>query len=203
MQPKILSKQLLLPIILLWLILFIIFFSYFTQKELIYNQLSSSLKSILTPSEIEAISIGLPVRLEIPKIKVDAVVKYVGLTSGGAINVPKNPAEVAWFNLGPPPGYVGNSIMVGHYGWENSLPAVFDNLYQLKLGDKIFVEDDKGLINTFVVREIKIYNKDDQALVVFDSSDGKAHLNLITCTGPWDKTLGSRSSRLVVFTDLE
>jgi len=35
------------------------------------------------------------------------------------------------------------------------------------------------------------------------SSDAKAHLNLITCEGVWDKVSKSYSKRLVVFTDRE
>ncbi|PIZ82226.1 MAG: class F sortase, partial [Parcubacteria group bacterium CG_4_10_14_0_2_um_filter_41_6] len=38
---------------------------------------------------------------------------------------------------------------------------------------------------------------------VFNSSDGKAHLNLITCTGVWNKEDNAFSERLVVFTDKE
>jgi len=36
---------------------------------------------------------------------------------------------------------------------------------------------------------------------VFTSSDGKAHLNLITCDGIWDKNAAQYSERLVVFAD--
>ena len=56
---------------------------------------------------------------------------------------------------------------------------------------------------TFVVREIRTYGKDESAHDVFGSSDGKAHLNLITCMGVWNKTEKTRSERLVVFTDKE
>ena len=79
----------------------------------------------------------------------------------------------------------------------------FDNLSKLKKGDEISVEDDKGVITTFIVREFKTYAYDDQALDVFISKDNKAHLNLITCSGSWDNTRKSHSSRLVVFTDIK
>lgn len=145
--------------------------------------------------------IPLPVRLKIPKIKVNAIVEYVGLTPDGAMDSPKGPANVGWFNLGYRPGEIGSAVIDGHSGWKNNIPAVFDNLYKLKRGDKIFVEDEKGITTTFVVREIRKYNPKADASDVFGSSDNLAHLNLITCTGIWNKVWKSRSSRLVVFTD--
>lgn len=163
--------------------------------------------SLLPPNQTNqkqtSVGIGLPVRLRIPEINVDATVKYVGLTPDGAMGVPKNPDDVAWFNLGPQPGENGSAVIAGHKGWKNNTPAVFDNLYKLHVGDKVFIEDDSGAITTFVVREIRIYNKDEAVPDVFSSNDGKAHLNLITCTGIWNKAEQTRSERLVIFTDKE
>jgi len=56
---------------------------------------------------------------------------------------------------------------------------------------------------TFIVREIRIYDKDDVALGVFESGDGKAHLNLITCMGDWNQVEKTHSERLVILTDKE
>jgi LPXTG-site transpeptidase (sortase) family protein len=143
-------------------------------------------------------------RLKIPKINVDATVENLGLTFDGAMEVPKGPSNAAWYSLGTPPGYIGSSVFDGHSGWKNGIPAVFDNLYKLKKGDKIYVEDNnKGVVVTFLVRESRKYNPNVDATGVFTSSDGKAHLNLITCTGIWNKILKSHSERLVVFADKE
>ncbi|EKE06070.1 MAG: hypothetical protein ACD_19C00089G0001 [uncultured bacterium] len=98
---------------------------------------------------------------------------------------------------------IGSAVIAGHYDWVNNMDAVFDNLYKLRKDDKIFVEDEKGEIYTFVVREIKIYNKDAEASDVFISNDGSSHLNLITCTGSWNKTEKTFSERLIIFTDKE
>ena len=152
------------------------------------------------PTE-ERVNLGLPVRLRIPKINVDAFVEYVGLTSQGEVGIPKDPANAAWFDLGPRPGENGNSIIVGHYGWNNNIPAVFDNLYKLKSGDKIYIEDEKGAIITFIVRESRRYDPGADVSYVFNSNDGGGRLNLITCEGIWNKVSKSYSKRLVVFTD--
>lgn len=144
-----------------------------------------------------------PVRLSIPKINVDAMVEQVGFTSEWAMAVPKDHTNAAWFDLGPLPGERGSAVIAGHYGWRDGLPAVFDGLYKLQAGDKLYVEDEKGLINTFVVRTLRTYGESEAVPDVFSSSDGKAHLNLITCGGVWNQITKSYPSRLVVFTDKE
>lgn len=144
---------------------------------------------------------GLPIRLKIPKIKLDSSVKYVGLTPDGAMDVPKNPADAGWFNLGPRPGDNGAAVIDGHFGFKKG--SVFDNLYKLGKGDKIYVEDEKGTIITFVVHEILRYDPKADASAVFGLSDDKSHLNLITCEGIWNKVTKNYSQRLVVFTDKE
>ena len=145
----------------------------------------------------------LPLRLTIPAIKVDAAVLPVGLTADGTMDTPKEPADVAWFDQGPRPGENGTAVIAGHFGWKNDIPAVFDDLNALQAGDKIFVENDKGAVVTFVVRALRLYGEKEDSSSVFGSSDGKAHLNLITCEGVWDKVSKSYSKRLVVFTDKE
>ncbi len=147
------------------------------------------------------VGLGLPMRLKIPRINVSAPVEYVGLTAGGDMGIPAGHSGVAWFNLGPHPGAKGSAVIAGHFGWKEGIPAVFDNLDKLQKGDKLYVLDDKGATSTFVVTGTRIFGEHDDASVVFASSDGKAHLNLVTCQGVWNKNKASYSSRLVVFTD--
>ena len=78
---------------------------------------------------------------------------------------------------------------------------MFNKLNTLRKGDKVSIKDANGKTITFVVRESKLYKIDADATNVFSSSDGKAHLNLITCV--WDNVSKTYSRRLVVFTDRE
>lgn len=148
-------------------------------------------------------SYGLPVRLTISTIGVDAAVEYVGVTPDGAMDVPKGPQDVAWFQFGPHPGEIGSAVIAGHYGWKDNMPAVFDDLSKLRKGDAIYIEDERGVLTTFIVRESRLLGEDEDASSVFVSSDGKAHLNLITCEGVWNAAAKSYSKRLVVFADKE
>ncbi|EKD23795.1 MAG: peptidase C60 sortase A and B [uncultured bacterium] len=161
------------------------------------------LEVVQTIVALKQVAVVLPMRLKIPAINVDAPVEYVGLTPQGAMDAPKEAANGAWFKLGPRPGTTGSAVIAGHYGWKNNLPAVFDNLHMLVKGDKISIEDEKGQVITFVIREIKSYDQYADATDVFESTDGKAHLNLVTCQGIWNKGKQSYSKRLVVFTDRE
>lgn len=72
---------------------------------------------------------------------------------------------------------------------------------KLRKGDKLSIKDDKGTIITFVVRESKTYYPNADASDVFYSSDGKSHLNLVTCI--YDTVSRTYPKRLVVFTDKE
>lgn len=153
------------------------------------------------PPKPEQVSFGLPVRLEIPKLNIDATLEHVGLTPKGELGTPKAPANAGWYAQGPRPGENGTSVIDGHSGWENDIPAIFDNLHKLQAGDSLYIEDENGVTITFVVREFRKYGATEEAQDVFSTDDEKAHLNLITCKGTWDKTQKSYSDRLVVFTD--
>lgn len=147
------------------------------------------------------VNYGLPARLRIPKINVNSSTTHLGLTPKAEMATPAEPALAGWFKLGPRPGEIGSSVITGHYGYKDRISSVFDNLHKLQKGDKVYVEDEKGTTTTFVVRETRSYDKDANTSDVFGSSDGKAHLNLITCQGTWNEKQKSYNTRLVVFTD--
>ena len=145
---------------------------------------------------------GLPVRLKIPAIKVNAVIEHLGLTAKGAMDAPKGPLDVAWFNLGPRPGEKGSAVIAGHRSWLlNGQVAVFDKLSRLRQGDKLYIETDIGQSVSFVVRETRLYDPEADASEVFLSDNGR-HLNLIASAGVWNESKSSATKRLVVFTDL-
>ena len=140
-------------------------------------------------------------RLRIPAISVDALVEPVGLTNVGAMGAPKGPVNVGWYNRSVIPGTPGTAVMDGHFGWKQGMPAVFDKLHEIRVGDRIYYDDAEGVTTVFVVRELQTLGEHDIVRQVFHASDGKAHVNLITCKGIWNKSQKSYSKRLVVFAD--
>jgi len=147
-----------------------------------------------------AVPSGLPVRLEIPIIGVDSFIEDAYITPQGAMEVPAGTVDVAWFALGPHPGQVGSAVIGGHFGIENGVTFVFYNLSKLKVGDDIYIVDDEGNTITFVVNTTTLFAANADATTVFTSSDGLAHLNLITCEGIWNEVAGEYPDRTVVFT---
>lgn len=173
----------------------------FPTSQTIQNSIDSKLiESIQASLNAKKTDVALPVHIVIPSISVDAAIVNVGVTPQGNMDVPKSPADVAWYSLGPRPGEIGSAVLSGHYGWKDGVPAVFDKLYKLKKGDKVYIKDEKGATTTFVVRESRTYGENEDASNVFGFGSG-AQLNLITCRGVWNKDIKSYSERLVVFTD--
>lgn len=146
--------------------------------------------------------IGVPVRIKIPSIALDAAVEKVALAADGSMGTPKHPLDTGWLSFGPRPGETGSAAISGHVDWTNGA-AVFADLRKVRSGDRIAVQDDNGTAVYFVVRETRRYGAMADAKDVFSSHDGKAHLNLITCDGDWDARARQYAERLVVFTDKE
>ncbi len=206
MQSRILSKPMLFMKVVLGFMLYLAlvfhFFVGFIFKNTVLGSSEIVVESAVARTQEQIIS-GVPMRLRIPGINVDSGIENVGLAPDGAMDVPKNRDNVGWFNLGSRPGENGAAVMAGHYGRKDGKGSVFDNLYKLRKGDKVYVKDDSGAIISFVVRESRRYDPKADVPEVFSSNDGKSHLNLITCEGVWDAVSKSYSERLVVFTDRE
>lgn len=149
----------------------------------------------------ERLQTGFPVYLTIPSIAIHAPMQYVTIEDDGNMTAPNGPESVGWFDRGARPGDTGTAVLAGHSGYAGDVQGVFDELDQIRVGEKIKISDDQGVTMTFIVRAIKTFHPDDDASEVFTSSDNKSHLNLITCDGDWDNILQTHTKRLVVFTE--
>ena len=172
-----------------------IFFNSFTQTNLKIPEENLASSSVPLPH-----TSGVPVRIRIPSIQVEAPVERVGLTQEGLMDAPKTPGDTGWFDLGPRPGERGSAVIAGHRGWRTG-PAVFDNLHKIRVGDEVRVTDEEGKELVFVVRDTRIYDADEKVPEVWNKDD-TAHLNIITCSGKWNSRTRTSDERLVVFTDL-
>lgn len=148
----------------------------------------------------EPVNIGLPVRLRIPSIKVDTAIEHVGITPEGAMDVPTQLADVAWYKLGPRPGQKGSAVIDGHRSSRAWIPAVFDDLQKLQVGYLIYIKDEFGMEITFIVKDRRLYDPQEDTSAIFGRNDG-TYLNFITCDGDWDQVQKSFSKRLVIFTE--
>ena len=143
---------------------------------------------------------GQPRRLVIPKIQVNALVQSVGLVDN-TLGVPTNFTDVGWYQFGPRPGMRGSAVIDGHRSGKKVPRGVFFNLNQLVAGDFVYTVDENGDTSTFIVTAVTTYPHDAATDTVFTSDDQDAHLNLITCSGIWDKNRALFTERIVVFTN--
>lgn len=175
---------------------------YVLTNNVAVHQVLAEIKQPVTSKPVEA-EIGMPKRIKIPNLKIDALIERVSLAKDGSMAVPKDPLNAGWYELGVRPGEIGSAVIDGHVNWWNGATGVFADLNNVKEGDRISVQDEINGITSFVVRQIRIYDAVSNASDVFNSSDGKSHLNLITCTGAWNKREKQYSKRLIVFADKE
>lgn len=145
---------------------------------------------------------GIPVRIQIPRIGMNAAVEQVGLEADGTMSVPKSWWTVGWYNLGYKIGDAGSAVISGHYDTNTGAPAVFFRVGNLSTGDIITVTNSDGSIFKFRVYQKKSYPWDQMPLQTIFDSRGKSQLNLITCSGTWDKTTKNYSHRTVVYAEI-
>lgn len=142
---------------------------------------------------------GLPIRLEIPALGVDAVVEHVGLTKDLAMDVPARVEDVAWYKLGYRPGERGNAVMAGHLDTVTGAPAVFWDLESLEPGDEVFVQGLDGVKRRFLVDFHTRFPYDGAPVQQIFGPADQPQLVLITCKGEWDRVNRNYSHRVVVY----
>ncbi len=145
-------------------------------------------------------NVGLPVRVIIPSIGVDAAVEQVGVTADGVMDTPANPWNTAWYAPGVKPGQLGNAAIAGHVDYHGIGPVVFWDLNKLAVGAEVLVVTDAGQTLRFVVRGSEYYTDDNAPLLDIFGPANTVDLNLITCGGTFDPTTRHYDQRLVVFT---
>ncbi len=136
-----------------------------------------------------------PLRLLIPSLKLDDRIVEVGLGAEGEMDVPPGTTkDVGWYKYGTTPGNIGSAVFGAH------VYAAFSKLNRLAPGDTIYIATSGGKTLRFVVSKTRTYPLDGiDAEKIFLSTDGKKHLNLITCAGKFSKSHNTYDHRLVVF----
>jgi LPXTG-site transpeptidase (sortase) family protein len=144
----------------------------------------------------------LPTRLRIPAINVDANVQHVGIAASGdgAMAVPSNFTDAAWYEYGPVPGMEGSAVIDGHVDNALSLAGVFKHLSELKPGDDIYVDSASTTVH-FVVTDVEAYPVSQVPLQQIFNKTGGVYLNLITCDGTWEENQKMYNERLVVYAE--
>ena len=69
---------------------------------------------VAVPQSAAPDPVARPVSLTIPIIGVQTQLITLGLTTGGALQVPSTTSVAGWYTGGPRPGAIGSAIIVGH-----------------------------------------------------------------------------------------
>lgn len=135
--------------------------------------------------------------LIIDKIGVSAPLESVGFDKDGNMATPSGPNVVAWYSQGAKIGSIGNAVISGHKDTDKG-KAVFYRLNELAIGDKILVTDSAGKGYQYIVDSKNNYPRNSFPSKEIFSSGTTARLNLVTCSGTYDRNARSYTQRLVV-----
>ncbi|WP_432136739.1 MULTISPECIES: class F sortase [unclassified Streptomyces] len=134
---------------------------------------------------------GVPDRVRIPAIQVDAPIMAVGLDAAGwvAAPPPEDPNLAGWFTGAVSPGEKGTAVVVGHVD-NHQGPAVFYGLGALKKGNRVEVARKDGKTAVFEIYGIEVFEKNNFPGDRVYGSKGTPELRVITCGGGFSKTNG-------------
>lgn len=147
---------------------------------------------------------SVPVRLEIPQLKVNSDLIQLGLTSDQTVEVPPlgKDSPAGWYKYSPTPGQLGPAVLLGHVDSAKYGPGVFFNLGALRPGSTVNVTRSDRSTAVFRVDRVVSYRKDNfPTLEVYGNTDS-AQLRLITCGGKFDLTSHHYENNIVAFATL-
>lgn len=144
-----------------------------------------------------------PKYITLPSINASGYIQNVGVDQNKAVAVPNNVHMAAWFVETVLPGEKGLSIIDGHvHGRVNA--GIFQNLTKLKAGDSLTIEFGNGSKKDFeVVKSVSLDTKDAAGALFSQEPTITNQLNLITCSGSWDKKAQQYTQRTIVSTKLK
>ncbi len=181
---------------------------YFIQHAGVPTGHTVATESTDTPSEQPvpdnySVPADKPLSIQLPTIKTEGFIQQVGVDKDNQMVVPSNVNMAGWYTKGSLPGDAGLSIIDGHV---HGLYAkgIFYSLGRLKAGDAFTVTFGDKSVRRFKIRKVqRVTTKEaDTALFVRHNTIAK-QLNLITCTGRFDKASKTYDSRVIVVAEAQ
>lgn len=150
------------------------------------------------PPKNYSVTADKPLSIQLPTVKAGGFIQQVGVDKENRMVVPNNVHMAGWYTGSVLPGADGLSILDGHV---HGLYAkgIFYNIGKLKTDDKFSVTFGDKSVRRFKVKQVQTVStkEADTALFVRDKTISK-QLNLITCTGKFDKDSKTYDSRVIV-----
>ena len=140
-----------------------------------------------------------PIRLRIDALGIDMNVQPTGVDADGAMALPRNPAEAAWYRYGAWPGSASGSIVIAAHvdALEYDLGPLA-RLPEVEPGTEILVTTADGADRAYLVAEEGMVVKSEVPWAnVFDRT-GPSRLTIVTCGGEFDPERRSYLSNVIV-----
>jgi sortase A len=137
-------------------------------------------------------------RISVPRVGINAPVEVLTLDGAGAMQDPKTPNAVAWYDFSARPGQLGNVVLAGHVDYERYGPAVFWRLRDLKPGDRVEVALADGTVFTYEVASLNYYDIDKAPVKEITGPTSYEAITMITCGGSFNRSNLSYNQRLIV-----
>jgi sortase (surface protein transpeptidase) len=141
---------------------------------------------------------SVPIAVRIPAIGLSVWLTQLGENADGTVEVPTSVKVPGWFSPGPSPGQLGSAVILGHVDSYQG-PGVFFQLRTLQPGNQITVNLADGVVATFQVTSVVMYQKTQFPDQQVYGSNGSSELQLVTCGGVFDSQTGHYLSNIVVY----
>lgn len=139
-----------------------------------------------------------PRSISLPSIGAEGYIQRVGLGKDNAVVAPTNVNFAGWYVAEGKPGDDGVSLIDGHVQGFTQ-PGIFKRLNELKPGDTFSIEFGDHSRREFQVATIRNYSVEEAGKRMLEQDPTiKQQLNLITCTGAYDKAKQGYDQRLLV-----
>jgi sortase (surface protein transpeptidase) len=141
---------------------------------------------------------AVPVEVEVPAVDISAPVVPLGLTDGGALEVPQEASTAGWWAAGPEPGERGAAVITAHV---DSLagPAAFFTLADASSGDKVLVHRRDASTATFVIDRLGQHPKAEFPTQQVYGKTPVPTLRLITCGGIFNESTSHYRDNIVAY----
>lgn len=169
-----------------------------TSGAAVQEPISPPRRVVATPVPVPVFT---PLKLEIPKIGIDAPVVPVWTeVETGRMASPGTAEDVGWW-AGRKAGK-GNLLLDGHHDW-NGRVGVFYELPELEVGDEVIVSGDRPKERlTYRVVWVKNYDRNIDATDLLGNRSGGQMATLITCGGTFDTIARTHRERVVARAEL-
>jgi hypothetical protein len=140
-----------------------------------------------------------PVRLRLARIGIDAPIGTAGIDiPNGVLGVTANIDRTAWWADGAAPGDPGGSVLIaGHKDSAAAGPGALFRLDDAHAGDRIEVDTANGQTHAYRVVSVTTYPKKLLPASVY-SLQGRPRLEIVTCGGPFDQSVGHYRDNVVL-----